>query len=385
MTAASKNSLASVYETVGEVRFELEAVEGRERDTRLLAERNREKVEASDERIESLSSAYDSLSKVLNEELERLDENHSAHIKKLNDSTSNITSSASSTNARINDIMTDQQTLRSRVEDDLERMKGQLRQSRIEIDDVRRQTAVTADLQTAVAEINANQKELAKAVGGLQQSSIYISEWVQTLRSEAAELRALVGSVQTSETSSSRALAADVAVLAEDISALRSKSSNQDAEFCDLRETLANKVEQVAASVGAAVSAERKEVQAVLQSVKTTMGRQAEQNQGVMQSLHAGQQRLQEQIGGVQGDNADKMRRLEAGLERVSVDAQCKAAELARGMEEKVGNLQRHVDANDQAVRLVTDMMGGALRGGQGGGGVSPERGAVPVPGAFFK
>ena len=92
--------------------------------------------------------------------------------------------------------MTEMSTLRSRCEDDLERVKGQMRQNRIEIDDSRRQVNVIGDLQAAMAELNGNQKELASAVGGLQQSSIYISEWVQTLRSEAAELRALVTNVQ---------------------------------------------------------------------------------------------------------------------------------------------------------------------------------------------
>ena len=78
---------------------------------------------------------------------------------------------------------------------------------RIEIDDSRRQVSVIGDLQTAMAELNGNQKELASAVGGLQQSSIYISEWVQTLRGEAAELRALVTNVQQEQQRGSMALA----------------------------------------------------------------------------------------------------------------------------------------------------------------------------------
>jgi len=112
-----------------------------------------------------------------------------------------------------------------------------------------------------MAEINGNQKELATAVGGLQQSSIYISEWVQTLRAEAAELRALVTQVQQEQQTSTRALASDVAVLSEDISGLRSKLGHQDAEVADLRETLARKVDDVASNVTGSVEAERKEVQ----------------------------------------------------------------------------------------------------------------------------
>jgi len=34
-----------------------------------------------------------------------------------------------------------------------------------------------------------------------------------------------------------------------------------------------------------------------------------------------------------------------------------KTEEMARGLEDHVGSIKRHLDANDQALRLVTDMI----------------------------
>ena len=253
-------------------------------------------------------------------------------------------------------------------------MKGQLRQSRVEVDDVRRQAAVTSDLQTALAEINGNQKELAAAVGGLQQSSIYISEWVQTLRAEAAELRGLVEQVRREQETSGRALAGDVAVLSEDCAGLRTKLGYQDSEIAALRESVTEKIVEGAAAVAAEVEVERREVQGVMAAVKTAMGRQNEQNQQVMQSLHSGQHRLQAQITDALGAQSDKFRRLDAAVGKMESGFSLKTAEMGRAIEDHVGRLTRHVEANDQAVRLVTDMMGTTLGGMRphhhpGGGG----------------
>jgi chromosome segregation ATPase len=380
---AGAKSMAGIYENIGELRFEVEALEGRERDTRMLAERNREQGEGRDERIEQLSRAYDSLSSVLNEELERVNETYGVQITQVANQAKDVANTVSSTNARINDILTDQNTLRSRVEDDLDRMKGQQRQSRIELDDVRRQTAVTADLQSAMSEINSNQKELATAVGGLQQSSIYISEWIQTLRSEAAELRAIVTQCQQEQYAGSRALASDIAVLAEDISSIRSKMGHQDSEIAALRETVAVKIQDVAKNVTGSVEAERKEVQAVLASVKSAMARNSEQNQSVMQSLHAGQQRLQGQISDLAQTSSDKFRHVETAVTTLESGFGLKTNELGRAIEDHVGNLKRHLDANDQAVRLVTDMMSSALGGQRPDLKVSPERGSGMHTGGF--
>ena len=185
--AAGHSATQSMYESMGELRFELEAMEGRERETRLQVEQNREVLDNAGTTIEGLNKAYRTLTQVLNEELERIRNDHGARIESIASTATDIQRSATTTNARINDVMTEMSSLRSRCEDDLERVKGQMRQNRIEIDDSRRQVNVIGDLQAAMAELNGNQKELAAAVGGLQQSSIYISEWVQTLRSESGE------------------------------------------------------------------------------------------------------------------------------------------------------------------------------------------------------
>ena len=84
--------------------------------------------------------------------------------QKLGGDVSDKERSINTVNSRIGDILTDQQSLRSRCEDDLERMKGQLRQHRAEMDDVRRQASVVGDLQGAMSELNGNQGELAQAV-----------------------------------------------------------------------------------------------------------------------------------------------------------------------------------------------------------------------------
>jgi len=78
-----------------------------------------------------------------------------------------------------------------------------------------------------MSELNGNQSELASAVGGLQQSSIYISEWVQTLRSETAELKAIVMRSEQNQQQASQSLASDVSILAEDIAGLRTKVNHQ--------------------------------------------------------------------------------------------------------------------------------------------------------------
>jgi len=114
-------------------------------------------------------------------------------------------------------------------------------------------------------------------------------------------------------------------------------------------------------------------------SVKSAMSRQNDQNQQVMASLHAGQQRLQSQINDAMTGMGDKYRHLDAAVGKIESAFGLKTNELGRCIEEQVGGLKRHVEANDQAVRLVTDMMGARLAGGGGGGmgefKISPERG----------
>ncbi len=387
-----RQSIAAVYESMGELRFEVEALEGRERDTRLLAERNREGVEGQAETVEGLGKAYDSLSQVLNEELERIREEHGTQITTIAHSVKNHQNSLASQNARFNDVATDQQALRSRVEDDLERMKGQIRQQRIEVDDVRRQAGVTGDLQQAMAELNGNQKELAAAVGGLQQSSIYISEWVQALRAEASELRAIVSKVQAEQARSSRALAGDVAVLAEDVAGLRTKMGHQDAELERMRGDLKTKIEDVAVNVNRSVDAQRGEVQAVLTSVKGAMKRQSEQQSSLITSLHNGQQRLSSQITDNLQTTGSKIRFLEQLVAKLESGVALKTGEMSRALEDHVSSIKRHLDANDQSVRMVTDFVGGALANGRvnvgtkagGDDRVSPERGSLKTGGLDF-
>ncbi|GMH56938.1 hypothetical protein TL16_g02255 [Triparma laevis f. inornata] len=337
---AGQTAASSLLEQIGEMRFELEALEGQERETRMQSESNRDSLETANGAIEGLNKAYRTLSQVVEEER-----------------------AATTTNARINDVMTEMITLRSRCEDDLERMKGQLRQNRIEIDDSRRQVSVIGDIQTAMAELNGNQKELASAVGGLQQSSIYISEWVQTLRGEAAELRALVTNVQQEQQRGSMALASDVATLAEDITGLRTKIDHQDSEMNLLREGVGSKVENVAVNVQRAVEAERKEVQSVLDAVKTAMKKQNSQNQHVLQTLHSGQQRVSTQLTDQIQVQGDKHRHIEAVVNKLESAFNLKTQEMSRGLEDHVSSIKRHLDANDQAVRLVTDMMSSSMAG----------------------
>ena len=234
---------------------------------------------------------------------------------------------------------------------------------RIEIDDSRRQVSVIGAIQTAMAELNGNQKELASAVGGLQQSSIYISEWVQTLRGEAAELRALVTNVQQEQQRGSMALASDVATLAEDITGLRTKIDHQDSEMNLLREGVGSKVENVAVNVQRAVEAERKEVQSVLDAVKTAMKKQNSQNQHVLQTLHSGQQRVSAQLTDQIQVQGDKHRHIEAVVNKLESAFNLKTQEMSRGLEDHVSSIKRHLDANDQAVRLVTDMMSSSMAG----------------------
>jgi len=192
-------NIDKVYESIGELRFEVEAVESRERDTRMLSERCRDENEEMDSRLKKLTKAYDDLQTVLNEELDRIRTDHGAQLVKLASENNDKDRTIATVNSRLGDLMTDQSSLRSRCEDDVERMKGQMRQHRVEIDDVRRHVSVVSDLQRAMTDLNGNQSELASAVGGLQQSSIYISEWVQTLRGETSELKAIVQRCEQSQ------------------------------------------------------------------------------------------------------------------------------------------------------------------------------------------
>mmetsp|Transcript_20260 Transcript_20260/g.37815 ORF Transcript_20260/g.37815 Transcript_20260/m.37815 type:complete len:419 (+) Transcript_20260:168-1424(+) len=360
---AGQTAASNLLEQIGEMRFELEAIESRERETRMQSESNRETVETANGAIEGLNKAYRTLSQVVEEEVERIRNDHGSRIESIASTATDIQRAATTTNSRINDVMTEMSSLRSRCEDDLERMKGQLRQNRIEIDDSRRQVSVIGDLQTAMAELNGNQKELASAVGGLQQSSIYISEWVQTLRGEAAELRALVTNVQQEQQRGSMALASDVATLAEDITGLRTKIDHQDSEINLLREGLGSKVENVAVNVQRAVEAERKEVQSVLEAVKMAMKKQNAQNQHVLQTLHSGQQRVSAQLTDQIQVQGDKHRHVEAVVNKLESAFNLKTQEMSRGLEDHVSSIKRHLDANDQAVRLVTDMMTSSMAG----------------------
>ena len=354
--------LNHLKENIGELKYEFEALESTQRDTRLVAERNKDALEDQGEQLGNLSKAYTSLSSVMTEEIDRIRSDHGNQLTSLGTSISDVQRSGTTTNSRLNDVLAEQSTLRTRVEDDVERMRGQLRQQRVEFDDIRRQTSCIGDLQTVLSELNSNQQELAIAVSGLQQSSIYISEWVQTLRSEAAELRSACASVQTEQVRSSRALASDVNVLAEDIAGLRSRITHQDSELSQTRENIAGRVEAVAASVTRAVDAERKEVQTVLESVKVGMSRQDDHTTHVMGTLHTGQQRLQAQFSETMQNQAEKNRAMEHLVQKLDTNLTLKTSEMSRGLEDHVNSIKRHLDANDQSVKLVTDMLSGQLR-----------------------
>ena len=74
-------SIASVYESLGELRFEVEAVESRERDTRLLGERNGDICKDLGGRLKGVEEAYGDLQKVLTDELERIRNDHGVMIQ----------------------------------------------------------------------------------------------------------------------------------------------------------------------------------------------------------------------------------------------------------------------------------------------------------------
>ena len=158
-----QNSVQALYENIGELRFSQDAIESSNRDTRLLAERNRDGVADLDSTLRKSVKAYNDLKTgefaifpiqtflpnikklttpppaVLDDEVDRIRTDHGAQLTSLASSVNDKERNISTTNNRIGDLLTDQQNLRSRCEDDLERMKGQMRQHRIEIDDVRRQ------------------------------------------------------------------------------------------------------------------------------------------------------------------------------------------------------------------------------------------------------
>ena len=79
--AAGHTATHALYESMGEMRFELEAIEGRERETRLQVEQNMEVIENANSTIESLNKAYRTLSQVLNEELESIRNDHGSRIE----------------------------------------------------------------------------------------------------------------------------------------------------------------------------------------------------------------------------------------------------------------------------------------------------------------
>lgn len=127
---AGQTAASSLLEQIGEMRFELEALEGQERETRMQSESNRDSVETANGAIEGLNKAYRTLSQVVEEEVERIRNDHGSRIDSIASTATDIQRAATTTSARINDVMTEMSTLRSRCEDDLERMKGQLRQNR---------------------------------------------------------------------------------------------------------------------------------------------------------------------------------------------------------------------------------------------------------------
>ena len=127
---AGQTAASNLLEQIGEMRFELEAIESRERETRMQSESNRETVETANGAIEGLNKAYRTLSQVVEEEVERIRNDHGSRIESIASTATDIQRAATTTNSRINDVMTEMSSLRSRCEDDLERMKGQLRQNR---------------------------------------------------------------------------------------------------------------------------------------------------------------------------------------------------------------------------------------------------------------
>ena len=362
-----KQSIAAVYENIGELRMEMDSLEARERQTRVEGDKSKEIIEAQAAQIETLTKAYASLTSVMNDEIGRLRKEYSNDLSALQSTTTDLSRSLSSTSSRLSDSLAETSGRTTRMEDEVERVRGQTRQHRLEVDDVRRQSAVLSDLQTALTTVSANQRELAAAVGGLQQSSLYLSEWVQTLRSEAADLRAIAATLQAEQGRGARALAADVATLAEDIAGVRARSSHLSSEFEVLRGELSSAVEEVAGSTKRQIDAERLEVQALLESVKGAMRRQSEHSQHIMGSLHAGQQRISTDANDRAGELADKVRLLEGGVVRLESALSLKVTDLERGLQDHVALVKRHMAANDQAVRLVSDMMGPPA--GRGGGG----------------
>ena len=114
-------------------------------------------------------------------------------------------------------------------------------------------------------------------------------------------------------------------------------------------------------NVTRSVEIERHEVQGVLESVKTAMKRQNEHNQHVMGSLHAGQQRLVSDIADQNQTQSEKIRVVEQNLAKLDSRVNLNTVEMNRCMDDHISSIKRHLSSNDQAVRLVTDMMGGSL------------------------
>ena len=360
---ASQELSRMLREAKEEQRQEMEALEGQGRETREICEVNRSMIDANMEQCETLNKAYVALSSVLDDEVGRLKNEHGSDIQKLTSTTNDVQRSSQHVNERVKELSTEIDNLRSRHEDNMDRMKGQMRQNRIEIDDSRRQINIVGDLQVAMVELNNNQKEIASTVGGLQQSSIYISEWVQTLKSEVTELRALVVQTREQQARSSQALASDVAVLADEVVGLRTKLGHQDAEMCEAREKLGGKIESVVTMVTRTVETERSEVHQTLESVKAALKKQNDQNQQILQAMHAGQQRIGAQVTENARVHEDKQRFLEQAICKVESSLNLKTSEMSRGLKDHVQSIKRQLDANDHAVRMVTELMQTTLAG----------------------
>ena len=105
------------------------------------------------------------------------------------------------------------------------------------------------------------------------------------------------------------------------------------------------------------------QVQAVLDAVKTAMKKQNQQNQQVLQTLHSGQQRISAQMTDQIQVQGDKHRHIEAVVNKLESAFNLKTQEMSRGLEDHVASIKRHLDANDQAVKLVTEMMTNSLAG----------------------
>ena len=360
---ASQELSRMLREAKEEQRQEMEALEGQGRETREICEVNRSMIDANMEQCETLNKAYVALSSVLDDEVGRLKNEHGSDIQKLTSTTNDVQRSSQHVNERVKELSTEIDNLRSRHEDNMDRVKGQMRQNRIEIDDSRRQINIVGDLQVAMVELNNNQKEIASTVGGLQQSSIYISEWVQTLKSEVTELRALVVQTREQQARSSQALASDVAVLADEVVGLRTKLGHQDAEMCEAREKLGGKIESVVTMVTRTVETERSEVHQTLESVKAALKKQNDQNQQILQAMHAGQQRIGAQVTENARVHEDKQRFLEQAICKVESSLNLKTSEMSRGLKDHVQSIKRQLDANDHAVRMVTELMQTTLAG----------------------